>query len=255
MTNSGTRQGLIDQIAILKGELKEKNRQISALLNIISSKSSAEIPSRPSQDTVSPWKPEKTSKDVAEFANCTPSAYRDFGTPKKNFFQRNNINGEVSQYSNNGNSDVQLKNNLNIIVSKKVPKLNLEKQLIDIRKTYHQDFVKLNSNKCEATATNHKNNLETSAKYNQINQIKANSEKSSDNSHLRKNSNQSIKAHTWPKESCLVIDDSMFEGLDERKMSSKRVVKVRKFPGATTDDMHHYLMPLIQKKQIMLSYM
>ena len=47
LTNSGTRQGLIDQIAILKGELEEKNRQISALLNIIGSKSSTENPSRP----------------------------------------------------------------------------------------------------------------------------------------------------------------------------------------------------------------
>ena len=240
LTNSGTRQGLIDQIAILKGELEEKNRQISALLNIISSKSSTENPSRPLQDTVSPWKPEETSKHVAEFANCTPPAYRDFDTPKKNFLQTNNINGEVSQHSN-GNSDVQLKNNLNIIISKKVRKLNLEKQLIDIRKTYHQNFVKRNSNTC-ATATNHKNNLETSAKENRINQIKSNSEKSSDKSHLRKKSNQSIKAHTWPKGSCLVIGDSMLEGLDERKMSSKRVVKVRKFPGATTDDMYHYLM-------------
>ena len=90
--------------------------------------------------------------------------------------------------------------------------------------------------------------METSAKENQINQIKTNSEKSSDKSHLRKKSNQSIKAHTWPKGSCLVIGDSMLEGLDERKMSSKRVVKVRKFPGATTDDMYHYLMPLIQKQ-------
>ena len=31
-------------------------------------------------------------------------------------------------------------------------------------------------------------------------------------------------------------------------MSSKRVVKVRKFLGTTTDNMHHYLMPLIQKQ-------
>ena len=42
LTNSGTRQGLMDQTAILKGELEEKNRQISALLNIISSKNPTE---------------------------------------------------------------------------------------------------------------------------------------------------------------------------------------------------------------------
>ena len=50
------------------------------------------------------------------------------------------------------------------------------------------------------------------------------------------------------KGSCLVIGDSMLEGLDERKMSSNRVVKVRKFPGAITDDMYDYLVPLIQKQ-------
>ena len=145
LANRGTRQGMMDQIVILKGELEEKDRQISALLNIISSKSSTENPSRPLQGTVSPWKPEETSKHVAEFENCTPPAYRDFDTPKKNFLQTNNINGEVSQHGND-NSDVQLKNNLNIIISKKVRKLNLEKQSIDIRKTYHRNFVKLYNN-------------------------------------------------------------------------------------------------------------
>ena len=125
---------------------------ISALLNIISSKSPTENPSCPLHDTVSPWKPEETSKHVAEFANCTPPVYRDFGTPKNNFLQTSNINGEVSQHSKS-NSDEQLKNNANIIISKKVRKLNLEKQLIDIRETYHQNFVKLCSNTCEATTT------------------------------------------------------------------------------------------------------
>ena len=114
-----------------------------------------------------------------------------------------------------------------------------------------KNYVKLNSNACEATATNHKNSLQQPAKESQINQIKTNSEKSSNKSNLSKKSNQSnqsIKAHTWPNGSCLAIGDSMLEGLDERKMSSKRVVKVRKFPGATTDDMYHYLMPLLQKQ-------
>ena len=40
----------------------------------------------------------------------------------------------------------------------------------------------------------------------------------------------------------------MLEGLDEWKMSSKGVVKVRKFSGGTTDDLYHYLMPLLQKQ-------
>ena len=102
----------------------KKKTQISALLNIISSISSTENPSRPLQDTVSPRKPEETSKQVADFANCTPPAYRNIDTPGKNFLQTNNINREVSQHSNS-NFDVQLKNSLNIF-SKKVRKLNWE---------------------------------------------------------------------------------------------------------------------------------
>ena len=40
----------------------------------------------------------------------------------------------------------------------------------------------------------------------------------------------------------------MVEGTDERRMSSKLVLKVRKFPGATISDMYHYLIPLLEKK-------
>ena len=54
--------------------------------------------------------------------------------------------------------------------------------------------------------------------------------------------------HHWPKGTCVVAGDSMLEGIDERKMSSKRLIKVRKFPGATIDDMQHYLVPILEKK-------
>lgn len=56
------------------------------------------------------------------------------------------------------------------------------------------------------------------------------------------------KKHPWPKGTCVIIGDSMLEGVDERKMSSKRLIKVRKFPGATIDDMRHYLIPILEKK-------
>ena len=42
---------------------------------------------------------------------------------------------------------------------------------------------------------------------------------------------------------------SMLECLDERKISSKRRVEVRKFPGATAEDMYHYLKQLLQKQR------
>ena len=57
-----------------------------------------------------------------------------------------------------------------------------------------------------------------------------------------------LKKHPWPKGTCVIVGDSMLEGIDERKMSSKRLIKVRKFPGATIDDMRHYLIPILEKK-------
>ena len=40
----------------------------------------------------------------------------------------------------------------------------------------------------------------------------------------------------------------MVERIDERRMSGKRVIKVRKVPGATISDMYHYLIPLLEEK-------
>ena len=40
----------------------------------------------------------------------------------------------------------------------------------------------------------------------------------------------------------------MVEGIDERRISSKRVVKVRKFPEAIISDIYHCLIPLLEKK-------
>ena len=51
---------------------------------------------------------------------------------------------------------------------------------------YYQCYDDQYNNACEATATNHKNNLQPSAKENQINQIKTNSEKRSNKSNLSK---------------------------------------------------------------------
>ena len=41
--------------------------------------------------------------------------------------------------------------------------------------------------------------------------------------------------------------DSMISGIDGKRLSKKYPVKVRPFPGASADDMHHYLWPLLQK--------
>ena len=54
--------------------------------------------------------------------------------------------------------------------------------------------------------------------------------------------------HSWPKKTCVVIGDSMVAGTDERKISSKLLIKVRSFPGAACSDMYHYLVPILERK-------
>ena len=39
----------------------------------------------------------------------------------------------------------------------------------------------------------------------------------------------------------------MISGIYEKRLSKKYPVKVRPSPGASVDDMHHYLQPLLQK--------
>ena len=39
----------------------------------------------------------------------------------------------------------------------------------------------------------------------------------------------------------------MVVDIDERKISRKRLIKVRSFPGATCFDMYHYLVPILEK--------
>ena len=46
----------------------------------------------------------------------------------------------------------------------------------------------------------------------------------------------------------VAIGDSMVAGIDENKISSKRLIKDRSFPGATCSHMYHYLVPILKRK-------
>ena len=45
----------------------------------------------------------------------------------------------------------------------------------------------------------------------------------------------------WPECIICIAGDSMLNGIDERLLSQKWLVKVRQFPGATITDMYDYL--------------
>ena len=67
------------------------------------------------------------------------------------------------------------------------------------------------------------------------------------NESINKNDTNRVKTKTWPKGTFLVTEDSMFGQTDETQMSRKFNVKVRTFPGAKTEDIFHYLVPLLEK--------
>ena len=54
--------------------------------------------------------------------------------------------------------------------------------------------------------------------------------------------------HQWPKDTILIASDSMFNTIDEKRLSMYgKNVKVRSFKGSTISDMYFYLYPLLQK--------
>ena len=58
----------------------------------------------------------------------------------------------------------------------------------------------------------------------------------------------SNKQHTWKKGTTLIMGDSILSGLREYKMSRRKTIKVRTFPGATINDMKFFVVPLLKKK-------
>ena len=62
------------------------------------------------------------------------------------------------------------------------------------------------------------------------------------------NNKQLLSDHPFPKDTCLIVGDSILAGIDENRLSTgKHKVKVRYFPGARTDDMYDYMKPLLRK--------
>ena len=64
--------------------------------------------------------------------------------------------------------------------------------------------------------------------------------------HVSPKSNENL--HRWDRNTTLIVsDDSMLSGIEERRISKRdRKVKLKKFPGATIDDMYDYIKPLLK---------
>ena len=64
---------------------------------------------------------------------------------------------------------------------------------------------------------------------------------------INNNDTGRVKTKAWRKGTCLVTTGSVLEYIDEIQMFRKFKVKFRPSPRAKTEDMFHYLVPLLEK--------
>ena len=107
-------------------------------------------------------------------------------------------------------------------------KISLEKQLTDIRNSKHQIYLKDKNN-----TTKNVNNETYISRGKSLN--------------IDENKKEN-NTHYWPRGKYLIVGDFIVEGIDGRRMTSKWIIKVIKFPGAIINDLYHYLIPLLEKK-------
>ena len=67
---------------------------------------------------------------------------------------------------------------------------------------------------------------------------------------IKNDSDITNDTHYWPPHTILIASDSMFQNIDERRLSKKNnfTVKVRSFRGSTVNAMYFYLAPLLRKQ-------
>ena len=69
------------------------------------------------------------------------------------------------------------------------------------------------------------------------------SEVSDENCTINEASLQEIK-HTWPAGTYILVGDSIITGIDEKRLSKNRLVKVYDFRGVTLANINHHIIPI-----------
>ena len=226
------------QLESLGQDFLENNKLINHLFKEYKSLSSL------LQATVTPWLPQKSHNENSNLKINSSPVCKNFETRNKNLPQvstnnrgappnrfiinnklRNN-NGEVAP--NKLIIDEQFKNNIQECFSKKQSKINLEKQLPDIRKRKHQAFINHNAINISDSFINLKVR-------GNINIIPESTEIIN-----HKNKNESTNANTKykkiKKKTVLVVGDSMINGIEESKLSKTRHIRVQPTPGGKIED-------------------
>ena len=65
---------------------------------------------------------------------------------------------------------------------------------------------------------------------------------------MLKDYTDSEEVHKWPKNTIVIVGDSIINGIEESRIKKKIQVKVRSYQGAKISDMYDYLTPLLKKE-------
>ena len=65
---------------------------------------------------------------------------------------------------------------------------------------------------------------------------------------MLKDYTDSEEVHKWPKNTILIVGDSIINGIEESRIKKNFPVKVRSYQGAKISDMYDYLTPLLKKE-------
>ena len=57
-----------------------------------------------------------------------------------------------------------------------------------------------------------------------------------------------ISVRQWKKGTIVIAGDSILTGIEQKRTSGNRSIKVGNFPATTTHDMYDYLKPLLKKE-------
>ena len=194
------------------------------------------------QDNSPPWLPVDTSRENMDFTLDTPPKCLNLNTPSQNMLKKTRTNTE--ELKRKSALDKQFNLKLSNIYSNKLSKFKLEKQLNTIRKRKHANHTNNNIVKKPLDKnTNSQSNSNLGDKYENTTAQKLAAQQKK----TEEGNKNGIK-HRWSRGTCVVIGDSMVAGIDEHKMTSKRLIKVRSFPRATSSDMYHYFVPILESK-------
>ena len=125
----------------------------------------------------------------------------------------------------------------NNIISHEPSKRNIDDQLKTIREEKHKEY--LHNADCKSPLLeNNKNNKNQK----QCDNLQ---DRNVDKKQPKETNNNSL----WPSGTCVIVGDSMVNGIDEKRLSKKHGnVKVFHFSGARIEEINQYIAPIIKKQ-------